>query len=85
MVQEGKYTSRKFWAYIITSVLVVFAGALAGFFPALTGQLAIVVGGLITAYTVYAGANVMYRHVSGKQDEPEEPDGSPPDLKQEVK
>lgn len=63
---DGGYSSRKLWYAIGTSLLIFGAGLLSAFVPAFRSGLETIVGGLVGALAVYAGANVSSRWVTGK-------------------
>lgn len=81
---SSKFSSRKFFAFIITSVLIIVAGAVGGWLPVMAAQLAVIVGGLISAFAIYAGGNVARHWVASKAslkeeaaEEPEAPADPP--------
>ena len=58
LVYDSGYASRKFWLTVVAMVLVVLTGLTAAFVPALGPVVSTVVGGLLGALGIYAGANV---------------------------
>jgi uncharacterized membrane protein YhaH (DUF805 family) len=57
--KDSGYSSRKFWMTIIAMGLIMVSGILSGLalFSGLSPMLPVVVGGILGALTVYAGAN----------------------------
>lgn len=66
LAEDGGYSSRKMWLTILAMILIVGVGLLTGLtvFTALAPQLAVIVGGVLGALGIYAGANVSTKFAS---------------------
>lgn len=60
LLHDGGATSRKLWLTVFAMILIVGTGVLAGLtvFSGLATQLSVIVGGILGALGIYAGANV---------------------------
>jgi hypothetical protein len=58
MAADGDMKSRKFLLTLLAMALIVICGVLSGWLTGLAATLSIVVGGILGALGIYAGANV---------------------------
>jgi hypothetical protein len=57
-LEEPGFSSRKFIFGIATSILIAACGCLAGYWPSFSASLTTVIGGLVSIFAIYSGANV---------------------------
>ncbi len=80
-IRYGKYSSRKFWFSVGTSVLIFLCGLVAAYIAGFRSALEVVVGGLLGALGIYTGSSVGAKYVAGKTGQIPDDEGPMPEKK----
>lgn len=79
---DNGYKSRKFWYAVGTSAAILIVSVVAGLWAEpLLPSLATVIGGLLTALTIYSGVNATTKVAMTKATKPEAPPPEDPSPK----
>lgn len=66
--KDGGYKSRKLWLSVFAMCLIFAAACLASKSPAFQADFATLVGGIVGALGIYAGANTAVKQVTKSED-----------------